>query len=219
MTTEAQKIELLEQFQKHLQQSSLDLSPVAQQPDLFSLLSELASLKSEVKAESRQFKNTLDTLSSALTTVQEDKAHLSKELSLTRKSLEQQQDKVMRTLLLEFIDIYDSLLSASNVLQNYQPVSTLFKSSRKKDIAFIKRFEEGQLMSLKRFTQLLQRYQVRPIECVGKLLDPTKMHAVETMSNHDLDNGVVVDELRTGFLYKDQVLRLAEVKVNKFNGK
>ncbi len=218
MTTEVQQTELLEQFQHYLQQNSLDLSPIAQQPDLFSLLSELTSLKSEVKAESRQFKNTLDTLSSALTTVQEDKEHLAKELSLTRENFEQQQDKMMRTLLLEFIDIYDSLLLASTVLQNYQPVSSLFKSSRKKDIAFIKRFEDGQLMSLKRFTQLLQRYQVYPIECKGELLDPTKMHAVETISNPELDNGIVVEELRTGFLYKNQILRLAEVKVNKING-
>jgi len=30
-----------------------------------------------------------------------------------------------------------------------------------------------------------------------------------------LEKGIVLEELRKGFFYKDQVLRLAEVKVNK----
>ena len=41
------------------------------------------------------------------------------------------------------------------------------------------------------------------------------MTAVETAQNTQLATGIVLDELRTGFLYNDQVLRLAEVKVNK----
>ena len=217
MTTEAQKTELIEQFQAYLKQSNLDSSPAHLQPDLYTLLSEFTSLKSEVKAESRQFKNTLDTLSSALTKVQDDNKTLSTELALSAKRLDQQQDDITRTLLLEFIDIYDSLASGLQVLNNYQPVNTLFKSSRKKDVSFIKRFEEGQLMSRRRFDQLFQRYQVKTIDCVGKMLDPTLMTAVETENNPELENGRVLEELRTGFLYKNQLLRLAEVKVNKLN--
>jgi len=30
-----------------------------------------------------------------------------------------------------------------------------------------------------------------------------------------VNNGIVLEELRTGFMFEDQVLRLAEVKVNK----
>ena len=217
MTTEAQKTELIEQFQAYLKQSNLDTLSAHSQPDLYSLLSELTGLKSEVKAESRQFKNTLDTLSSALTTVQDDNKALSTELALSAKRLDQQQDDLTRAMLLEFIGIYDSLASGIQVLHNYRPVNTLFKSSRKKDVSFIKRFEEGQIMSLRRFDQLFQRYQVKPIVCVGKMLDPTLMTAVETANNPELENGKVLEELRTGFLYKNQLLRLAEVKVNKLN--
>ena len=70
-------------------------------------------------------------------------------------------------------------------------------------------------MTLRRFEQLLHEHQVKAIECVGKLLDPMSMKAVETASDADIDNGMVLEELRKGFLYQDQVLRLAEVKVNK----
>ena len=103
------------------------------------------------------------------------------------------------------------------MLQNYQPVESLFKSSRKKDIHFIKRYTQGQAMTIKRLDQLLQRYQVSPVECLGELLDPVTMRAVETSCLPKLENGMVLEELRKGFIYQGQVLRLAEVRVNKIN--
>jgi molecular chaperone GrpE len=61
----------------------------------------------------------------------------------------------------------------------------------------------------------LQRYQVLPIDCVGKALDPHTMNAVEIAHDPKVANGTVVEELRKGFLFENEVLRLAEVKVNK----
>ena len=217
MTTDAEKSELLEDFQKYLEQSNLEQLATPEHPDLHTLLTELTGLKTEVKAESRQFKNTLDTLCSALTTVQYDNKTLSAELAGYAPRLEQQQTEIIRTMLLEMIDIYDRLSIGIDVLQNYQPVETLFKSSRKKDVNFIKRFKQGQIMTIKRLDQLLQRYQVRPIDCLGLLFDPVTMRAVETSCISELKNGIVLEELRKGFLFKDQVLRLAEVRVNKIN--
>ena len=215
MTTEAQKTELLEDFQKYLEQEHPESLAHHEQPDLNTLLGELAGLKTEVKAESRQFKNTLDSLTSALETVQDDNKALSTELAAYSERQAQQQAEMMRSMLLEMVDIYDRLSTGVDVLQNYRPVNALFKHSRQKDVRFIERFKEGQLMTIRRFEQLLQSHQVRTIECVGKLLDPMTMSAVETGEDTKLNNGIVLEELRKGFLYQDQVLRLAEVKVNK----
>jgi len=217
MTTEAEKKDLLEQFQTYLNQSNLKSLETNEQPDLNTLLRELAGLKTEVKAESRQFKNTLDTLSSALTTVQKDNEFLSAELIESTQRLDKQHTEIIRTMLLDFVDIYDRLSIGRDILENYQPVESLFKNSRKKDIHFNKRFQQGQGMTLKRFDQLLQRYQVRSIDCVGKQFDPVTMHAVETACFPKFENGIVMEELRKGFLFKDQVLRLAEVRVNKIS--
>jgi molecular chaperone GrpE len=41
------------------------------------------------------------------------------------------------------------------------------------------------------------------------------MRAVEMDSQPHLENGIVTGELRKGFLWEEDVLRLAEVKVNK----
>ena len=132
MTTEVQKTELLEDFQKYLEQEHSESLATHEQPDLNTLLCELTGLKTEVKAESRQFKNTLDTLSSALTAVQDDNKTLSAELAEYRQRLDQEKVEIMRTMLLEMVDIYDRLSTGVDVLQNYQPVTALFKHSRKR---------------------------------------------------------------------------------------
>jgi len=217
MTTDAPKNQLIEQFQAYLEQSTVEAVPTIAQPDLNTLLSEMVSLKTEVKVESRQFKNTLDTLDTTLATVQDDNKILSETLAQSTRQLKQQQDETMRAMLLEFIDVYDRLSASMGILQNYRPVKSIFKSSRKKDIHFIKRFKDGQLMTIRHLDQVLKRYHVDTIDCINKLFDPTTMIAVETGNNQNIENAVVLEELRAGFLYKNQVLRLAEVKVNKIN--
>ncbi|MCK5354188.1 MAG: nucleotide exchange factor GrpE [Methyloprofundus sp.] len=215
MTTDIQKTALLEDFQKYLQQDQLKLLTADEQPDMNTLLAELTALKTEVKAQSRQFKNTLDTLSSALDMAQDHNKMLATELLGQAEKQEQQHAEFMRLMLLEMVDLYDRLANGATVLQNYQPINALFNHSKKKDVRFIERFKEGQLMTIKRFEQLLHSHQVREIECVGELLDPLTMTAIETDDNPKYLNGIVLEELRKGFLYQDQVLRLAEVKVNK----
>lgn len=215
MTSDTQRNDLLEQFQHYLEHSNQQAFTAQEQPDLNTLLSEMIGLKAEVKAESRHYKNTLDTLSSALSTVQADNKTLSHELALSSERLQQQQVEMMRTMMQEIVEIYDRLSSSLEILQNYQPVSTLFKKSRIKDVHLIEGFAQGQLMTVQRVERLLQQYQVKIIDCIGKPLDPATMNAVETGHDPELENGIVLEELRKGFLFQDQVLRLAEVKVNK----
>jgi len=217
MTTDLQKSELLEEFQRYLETSDLNPFSPNEQPDLCDLLTEMSGLKAEVKVESRQFKNALDALNSALTTAQEDNKALALELAAHSEQLRQQKNAITRALLLDIIEIYDRLCTASEILQNYRPVAKLFNHSKIQDVRFIKHIKEGQEMTLRRFEQLLQRYQVQKTACIGKRLDPLTMNAVETANEPQLENGIVVEELRQGFLFETQVLRLAEVKVNKTN--
>ena len=213
--SDTHKNRLLEEFQTYLEQTDLAQALSAEQPDLSSLLSEMAGLKSEVKAESRHFKATLDTLNNALTSLQTDNKTLADELATHGERLQQMRSDTQRTVLLDIVDIYDRLTVGFGVLQNYNPVSSLFGHSAKQDVRFIESFKEGQSMTLKRFEQLLQRHNVYAIDCIGKLLDPHTMSAVEISQDPKLDNGIVIEELRKGFLFENNVLRLAEVKVNK----
>ncbi len=209
------KNRLLEEFQTYLEQTDQAHVLSAEQPDLTTLLSEMAGLRSEVKAESRHFKTTLDTLSDALAALQTDNKALAGELAIHNERLQQMRSETLRIVLLEIVDIYDRLTVGFGVLQNYRPVSSLFNHSKKQDVRFIKSFKKGQSMTLKRFEQLLQRYNVYAIDSIGRLLDPRTMSAVEIAHDPKLANGIVIEELRKGFLFEENVLRLAEVKVNK----
>jgi molecular chaperone GrpE len=213
--SEQQKNQLLAEFQSYLAQVDIAEMVNNEPPDLNTLLKEMAALSAEVKTQSRHYKTTVDTLSESLTTLQADNKALIAELAKYETLLQQQRIDGLRTLLLDMIDIYDRLTAGSTVLQKYHPVASLFGQSKKQDVEFIASFKEGQSMTLNRFEQLLQRYQVHPTECVGKLLNPHTMTAVEVTHDAKLENGIVIEELRKGFLYEDQVLRLAEVKVNK----
>ena len=213
--SDSQKNRLLEEFQAYLEQTDLTHPLSAGQPDLSTLLVEMAGLKSEVKSESRHFKATLDTLSGAMSALQIDNNALADELAAQGERLQRMRTETLRTVLLDIVDIYDRLSVGFGVLQNYHPVSSLFNHSKKQDVRFIKSFKEGQSMTLKRFEQLLQRHNVHAIDCIGKQLDPRTMSAVEISHDPKLDNGRVVEELRKGFIFEENVLRLAEVKVNK----
>ena len=217
MTDEIKKNQLLKEFQVFLEQDAPDQLELQTPPDLHSLLSELTALKTEVKAQARQYKSTLDTLSSGLNTLQEDNKALSAELLLYQQRLEQQKNELTKSMLFEMVDIYDRLNTGVKTLEHYRPVSGWFIKSRKKDVRFIERFKQGQVMSIRRFEQYLQSYQVQAIDCIGKAFDPKTMSALETSYNPKYENGIVLEELRTGFIYDDQILRLAEVKVNKLH--
>ncbi|MCF7986593.1 MAG: nucleotide exchange factor GrpE [Methylovulum sp.] len=215
MISESQKENLLQEIGAYLDEFELTSYSAHEKPDLASVFTELASLKSEVKIEARQFKTALDTLNDALNYVEKTNQVLTIELDAYAMRLQQQRLEILRPMLLEMVDLYDRFSTGLDVLHHYRPVSSLFKKSRKQDVRFITSFRQGQELSLKRFEQVLQKQRVYPIRCLGKMLDPHTMNAVEIDRDPKIDNGIVLEELRKGFLFEDQVLRIAEVKVNK----
>lgn len=215
MTSENPQDHLLSALQQYLQETDFAHLTAADQPDLATLFSDLAGLKTEVKAESRHFKATLDTLTEAVELLRADNQGLLDELAAVAERMQQQQREMERAMLLEWLDVYDRLCEGYRALQSYRPVNGLFNHSKKQDLHFIKSFANGQEITLQRFEQALKRRKVVAIDCVGKPFDALRMNTLAIASDPQFDNGVVLEELRKGFLFENQVLRLAEVKVNK----
>jgi molecular chaperone GrpE len=210
--------ELIEGFRRHLEKltepPSGDIPPTT---DLFSLFSELEILRNEVKAESRLVGSAFEQFREGLDMLRGSQSHLDRELERSRSEAANLRKSVLRPVLLELLDLHDRLTAGQNSLQNYRPVKGWFwrTLSRREDRQFIQGIRDGQAMTLRRLEESLTRQQVRPLEVIGQSVDPHTMTVVELDHNPELENGIVTRELRKGFLWGNDVLRLAEVKANK----
>jgi molecular chaperone GrpE len=72
---------------------------------------------------------------------------------------------------------------------------------------------EGVQMTLKKLKRVLEKEGVTPIESEGKVFDPTMHNAVAAIESDDVDDCIVVEEVRKGYKMKDKVIRPCIVKV------
>jgi len=215
MTADNPHDSLLDALRQYLQETDFAHLTAFDQPDLTALFSDLAGLKTEVKAESRHFKATLDALNAAVETLKTDNRALAGELAKSAERLQQQRTELERAMLLEWIDCYDRLSAGYDALQKYRPTAGWFKRSRQADVRFIHSLRQGQEITLRRLEHALRRRQVHAMVCLGKPFDARSMTTIAVGNDPSRENAVVLEELRKGFLLGDQVLRPAEVKVNK----
>ncbi len=214
---ESTKEELVAQFRHYLDNSSITSSTSSERAapttDLFSLFTELAGLRNEVKIESRQVKNALGQFHTALDLLQTSQTLLIQETLQNQTAQNKQHKEAIQGLLLELIELYDRLDIASKA--SVMPKKTGWFRFCHTCVDFVHGINEGQAITLRRLTQTLLRYQVQPLAVVGKMFDPYRMKAAAIDTKLDVANGIVTEELRRGFMWNDEVLRLAEVKVNK----
>ncbi|MHB8882643.1 MAG: nucleotide exchange factor GrpE [Thermodesulfovibrionales bacterium] len=73
---------------------------------------------------------------------------------------------------------------------------------------------QGVEMTLKELLRTLEKFGVTKIEAVNKAFDPAVHHAMAQVEREDLPEQMVADELRSGYLYRDKVLRPSLVTVS-----
>lgn len=184
--------------------------------DLYSLFAELVALKNEVRLESRQVKTALDEFRAVFETLQTSQNQLSNELERARDAIPEQQRAALKPVLLELLELRDRLEAGLRVLQNYHPTLMVrLLGRRRRERNFLEAIAQGQDISLRRLDQILNAQQVVALEAEGNPLDPHTMRAAELDQRSDLANGIVTEELRKGYLWQGELLRLAEVKVNR----
>ena len=212
------KEQLLEQFRAAL--DTLPEAPEAdaagRRTDLYSLFAELVALKNEVRLESRQVKTALDEFRAVFETLQASQTQLGGELDRARSAVPEQRRAALKPLLLELVELRDRFEAGLRVLNHYRPtlwVRLLGRRRRERDL--LQAVAQGQDISLRRLEQLLNAQQVVALPAEGQPLDPHTMRAAELDQRPDLANGVVTEELRRGYLWQGELLRLAEVKVNR----
>lgn len=79
----------------------------------------------------------------------------------------------------------------------------------------VSKFLEGFKLMYKQIKDLLTKFEVKEMDCLGKEFDPTYHQAVTTGVDESKESGVILEVLQKGYMYKDKVLRTAMVKVNE----
>ena len=71
---------------------------------------------------------------------------------------------------------------------------------------------EGYDLILGRLQRAMKKAELYRIECVGRQVDPNLMTVVEVVDDPLRPPGLVVDQIRPGYYWKDKVIRFAEVR-------
>jgi molecular chaperone GrpE (heat shock protein) len=209
----------LSDFQNWLIDLPEDLTPsqsaTLDSCDLYTILTEFSTLRQEIKFQNREQNKAIKTLAETLEE-HEKTTQLFKERTQDIALLEERirttsiQASEKRTVM-PFLDMRDALMRGYNSCKQMNENTSLLRPAPKGIESII----EGYEMAIRRFDRALASVHIKPIECIGKLFDPKTMRAVGTKSVKDQTDGIVVEEMLTGFIRKQEVFRLAEVIVNK----
>lgn len=73
---------------------------------------------------------------------------------------------------------------------------------------------EGVQLTLKSLLGTLEKFEVKPIESVGKPFDPNHQEALTMEASETIPANSVISEFEKGYYYKDRLLRAAKVIVS-----
>jgi len=217
---ESRKEELLAQFAEFLEQgrqeddsSEEDFFPEQERqgPDLFTLLMEMAALKAEVKKDARQHKEAVGYFHSLLETLQANNQQLMQDLTRQQESRQEAVAQAQQTMLEEMLDLLDRLQA---VLGNISDFKAPFWEPRASRV-FRKGLEEGLEITSRRIEQSFTRHGITPLLALGRPLDPHTMRVVEVRKEKGQTDGIVLEEIRRGYLRHGRLFRLAEVVANR----
>ena len=181
--------------------------------DLFSVLVEMAALRSEVRTESRLVKEALEQFRGVFDSLQASQATLQRELDRARTETRDQEQSALRPLLLDVIDLRDRLVAALTLSVVARP--RWHDRLSRRDRSGVAAWQEGLRMTLRRLDQVLLDRRVVATQLAGLPFDPRLARAIGTAADSSVAEGTVIKEVRAGFLWDDQVLRTAEVIVSK----
>ena len=85
------------------------------------------------------------------------------------------------------------------------------------DNELLKNFLIGFKMINDQFYNVLTQDGLKEIDALNKPFDPNYHYAIEKLSDKNQPNGINLEVIQKGYIYKDQLLRPAMVKINEWS--
>lgn len=106
-----------------------------------------------------------------------------------------------------------------NILKGFLPILDNFERAISMDDNNFgdetSKFLEGFRMVYNQTRSLLEKFEVKEIDCLNQEFDPTYEQAISTEAKPDVPSGTVLKVYQKGYMYKDKVLRTAMVIVSE----
>ena len=99
--------------------------------------------------------------------------------------------------MVSFLQIYDDLVRAKNVLSN-EKINV-----------------EGLEGILRNMDSLLAQYNIVPIDALGEIFNPNLHEAISIIEDETLDEDTVTKEIRKGYISQNRIIRSAIVEISK----
>lgn len=181
----------------------LDLAEVDKQ--IKRLAKEVYRVNTLTEAQNEQSRQATDDLRQLLAKIEQERTETAQDAA------RQARLEVIKALLPVLDSVEDGILSG--VLQ----IRALLTTDRQAGYT-LAAWLNGQRLLLDRLTKLLEAEGVCKMVSVGQPFDPYKHVALKTVQDATKAPGVIVSESRHGYLVDDEILRYAEVVVNKPTG-
>ena len=163
----------------------------------------------DVESEEEDSKETeVGILKEEIKTLKEEKIRVLAEMENLRKRFEREKIDSIK---------YGSVNFARDVLSpgdNLERALSVINEEEEQSQS-IKNLIEGLLMVKKELSTALEKNGITKIDSLDKKFDPNLHQAMMEIENDDLDEGVVVQEIQTGYMMHDRLLRPAMVGVSK----
>ena len=162
----------------------------------------------EEGTEDEEIKNEEDELKEEISKLKEEKIRALAEMENLRKRFDREKIDLIR---------YGSVNLARDILSPGDNLERALSSVNKEEehSESIKNLIEGLLMVKKELASVLEKNSITKIDSVDKKFNPNLHQAMMEVENNDLDEGVVVQEIQSGFMMHDRLLRPAMVGVSK----
>lgn len=106
-----------------------------------------------------------------------------------------------------------------DIILEFLPILDNFERAIKMDYENlndeVSKFLEGFKMVYTQIKSMLEKFEVKEIDCSAKMFDENYHQAVMTKKDETKDSGIILEVLQKGYMYKDKVVRHSMVIVNE----
>jgi molecular chaperone GrpE (heat shock protein) len=209
------KQELRQQFESWLEglEEMPGMEEHADAPDLYSLYEELTALRNETRKGNRKMAEVFNQFGESVDRFQDEISRLREQLTRSEFARGEKQG-LPRSYFLALVELIDRMRRLGAALE---------RPPRPGRLAFLQpdgpwrkawsNWQQGFSILLTHFEKLVEQAGVQRMNTVGKTFDPVTMLAVATVAPEGQPPNV--EEVASGYRWRDEVLRPADVKITK----